>query len=241
MSYFLLLTSYLLILVFTVALFFTFSRGAWLALLIGLFIFLVANYITRNKRVSGQVVKAVCLMMLLAGVLSFFYKDVVSTRIFGDGRLEVKSASARVDMMGEAWEIIKDNSVLGVGFGNYSLALSKQYPGRSAWSYQPVHNTFLLIWAEIGFIGLIFFVSILAWMATILYRRKDYWGLAVLASLMIILTFEHWLWSLHFGMLLFWLILGVIYKKESSSKIKITNDKAQMSNEIQNPNDKRKI
>jgi O-antigen ligase len=215
-SYLLPLTSYLLLLLFTTALFFTFSRTAWLALSAGLFIFLAGNYLGRRRQTSRRTVAIVCLIILLAGSLSFFYKDIVSTRIWGEGRLEAKSVSVRTDMMGEAWRVIKDNPVLGARIGNYSLTLHNRYPDKPAWSYQPVHNTFLLVWAEIGLVGLVFFVGVLAWIASILYRREDHWGLAVLSSLMVILIFEHWLWSLHFGMLWFWFILGVVYKKKTS-------------------------
>jgi len=36
----------------------------------------------------------------------------------------------------------------------------------------------------------------------------------ILVALVVIMSFDHWLWSLHFGVLFFWLVLGIIIKKE---------------------------
>ena len=215
-AYLLPLTSYLLVPVFIIALFFTFSRGAWLSLLVGLFVLLTTHYLAKNKQISRSVSKIVLLIILLVSVLSFMYPNIVSTRLGGGSELEARSVNTRVKMIGDSWKIINDNFLLGTGIGNYSVALHQQHPDRPGWSYQPVHNTFLLVLAEIGFIGALFFVSILAWMAAKLYQRRNYWGLSILASLMIILLFEHWLWSLHFGVLFFWLALGIIYDNKFS-------------------------
>lgn len=211
-SYLLPLTSYLFLSIFTTSLFFTFSRGAWLSLLAGLFVFLTLNYFRGKHHFSRRPIKPVVLMGILAAILSFSYGDIVSTRLGGGAELEQKSTSERTASLRDGWRVIGEAPFSGTGAGNYILELHRLDPGGESWEYQPVHNTFLLIWAEIGFAGLLLFVSILAWIATALYRRKDRWGLAVLASLMVILMFEHWLWSLHFGMLLFWFILGIIYK-----------------------------
>jgi hypothetical protein len=36
--------------------------------------------------------------------------------------------------------------------------------------------------------------------------------LSILAALAIIMVFDHYFWSLHFGVLFFWALLGLIYK-----------------------------
>lgn len=228
-SYLLPLISYLLILVFTAALFFTFSRGAWLSLAVGLLVLSVANYWKKNKSASLVISRSILIMFLLLAILSVFYSGIINTRLTGGTELEEKSATERMVSMSDAREMIKEHPVLGVGVGNYSLELAEQDPGGSAWSYQPVHNTFLLVWAEIGFMGLMFFVSVLAWVAAVLYKRGDHWGLAVLASLMVILTFEHWLWSLHSGVLFFWLVLGVIYTRSTKSQFASRRNKFQIN------------
>ena len=73
---------------------------------------------------------------------------------------------------------------------------------------QPVHNAFLLIFAESGifaFLSLILFLVFL----TKNGRRQNF-SLAIIVSIVILMLFDHWLMSLPFGVLFFFLILGVI-------------------------------
>jgi O-antigen ligase len=205
--------AYLLLLLFTATLFFTFSRAAWLSLLVGCFFILAFNYIKGNRIAARQVTKLLAMMAILVTVLTVQFQDIVSSRLWGDSRLETRSAIERVESIQGSGIIIQDNLILGAGIGNYSLALEEQDPDQPGWSYQPVHNTFLLIISEIGFLGLIFFIGALSWIAAIAYRRRDYAGLSILLSLLVLMIFEHWLWSLHFGILFLWLILALIYKK----------------------------
>lgn len=55
---------------------------------------------------------------------------------------------------------ISDNPVLGVGQGQLIWSM-RNNPELLDWQFQPVHNVFLLIWSELGIIGLILFVWLL--------------------------------------------------------------------------------
>jgi len=78
-----------------------------------------------------------------------------------------------------------------------------------------VHSVFLLAWAEIGIFGLGFFIALIIFSFVRLLRRRDYAAsrndikTAILAALIILMCLDHWLWSLHFGVLFFWLVLGL--------------------------------
>ena len=113
---------------------------------------------------------------------------------------------------------LNDSQVKDEGGKNYFLEAKKQ-----AWAYQPVHNVFLLVWAEIGIVGLLGFLGLLGYLGWSALKRfwkeEDYISLPLLLALVIIMMFDHWLWSLHFGVLWFWLILGLIVKQKSPEVI----------------------
>ena len=195
---------YFIILLFLLALFFTFSRGAWAGLLAGIFLLLFIFLIKKDFLKQRELLKIILVGGILIFFLFSFYGNLVLTRLSQDTRLEIKSTEERMASFSEAKIIIKDNWLFGTGIGNYTLALEKNNPGQEKWNYQPVHNVFILVWAEVGFLGLLGF---LGWS---LMRKKKYFGLSILISLVIMMMVDHWYWSLHFGILWFWLLAGLM-------------------------------
>ena len=118
----------------------------------------------------------------------------------------------RKESYAAALTVIKQHPWLGVGLGNYTGFLSKQDNlVRPAWDYQPVHNSFLLIISEIGLLG---FVWLVMGLITILWSAGQrlsgvIWPLAV--SFIWLLFMDHWWWSLHSGIVYFWLIVSSLY------------------------------
>jgi len=56
---------------------------------------------------------------------------------------------------------ILSNPILGIGSGQFVLGMNKNVPRGTfleSWQFQPVHNVFLLIWSELGIIGLGLFI-----------------------------------------------------------------------------------
>ncbi len=158
------------------------------------------------------------------GVLLFIlfsqYQNLITSRLGSEGRLEEKSTSERLASYQESWQLIKNNWATGVGLGNYTLALNRQMPGQKSFYYQPTHNVFLLVWSEIGILGLLFFVGLIICAFVRLLHRPDYGifrndgRIAILIALTVIMTFDHWLFSLHFGVLFFWLVMGLTVKTD---------------------------
>jgi O-antigen ligase len=108
--------------------------------------------------------------------------------------------------------LIKKNWLFGSGIGNYTKTLAVKEPQRPWYYLQPVHNTFLLVWAETGIFGLLFFIALLGFLFLQSVKKKNILSLSILSILAIIMIFDHYLWSLHFGILFFWIIIGFIYK-----------------------------
>lgn len=93
---------------------------------------------------------------------------------------------------------------MGVGWKHYTLFLD-QIAGRALnfWEYQPVHNAYLLILAETGFLGFVMSMAAIFIVFKKLYRLKSIYFLIPL-SIFIISFFDHyWLSSQQ----AFWLLI----------------------------------
>lgn len=191
------------------ALFFTFSRTAWLAYAAGLAVLLISLIIQKDRWVLGRYLALVFFSGIMLFIVAYPYQSLVQTRIQGETRLEQKSLNERSDYLWQSESLIKSHYLAGVGVGNYPLFLSQADNFRRApWDYQPVHNCFLLLWAECGVFALIFFISFLVMMVK--KNRHAVFSGAILSALIIIMLLDHWLLSLPFGLLFLFFILGLI-------------------------------
>ncbi|KKU72924.1 MAG: O-antigen ligase-related protein [Parcubacteria group bacterium GW2011_GWA2_47_26] len=197
---------------------FSFSRTAWLAvvfLLVYWFIGLLFSEKTFGEtfhNAQNPTIVGFCArtrwVWLAVGYLVFLvslYRPLVAVRIFSgiENQLEVKSRVERVEGLREAWQITKNHPLLGVGIGNYTQAIAREIRlNDQVWSYQPVHNVPLLIWAELGVIGLFLFLLILYQ----IFKTTQFYILH--STFYILLLFDHYLWTLPFGVFIFWSILG---------------------------------
>lgn len=204
--------------VIVTGLFFTFSREAWLALAIGLLFFWIIVLI---KKQAGIFYKLLATGLATIIVLSIIFWPLLSTRLSGQDRLEVKSQFERATYLEQSFQLIKKHPILGMGIGNYTLAVHNEInPDLKSWDYQPVHNLYLLILAELGMVGLAIFV----WLIIKVVRKlkitsQAVWPLvysSVVFVVLIIGFFDHYLWTLHFGIMIFWLILGLAFKDSKS-------------------------
>lgn len=113
------------------------SRGGFMSLLTILFL----HFRTRVKGFFGIV-----LGVGLVGTLIVF-----SPSRFGDFNDEDNSASGRVDMWMEAFEMVRYNPVFGIGKGNFL-----NYTGKLI-----AHNSFLEVMGETGMFGLFLWLSVI--------------------------------------------------------------------------------
>lgn len=163
----------------------TFSRSAFLALLLG--IFLQGIFSQENSRPFREKYGSPFVILSLLGLVFRQYFDTISP-----------SNGERISQLGVAWESIKSAPFFGIGAGNFPVAMAKLAPF-APWELQPVHNLFLLFGSEFGLIvGLSFgylFVKLWKNMQKIqdLTHRKMLLGLW--ATLCIFAFFEHLLFT----------------------------------------------
>ncbi|MFA5248520.1 MAG: O-antigen ligase family protein [Patescibacteria group bacterium] len=195
-----------------VGLLLSFSRAAYLCFLVGILIFFIFYLFKKNwlaiKRLGGIIL----LSAVVFGVIFSSYQNLFITRAGGQARLEVKSTVERKIYLDNALAMLKNNWWRPRGLGNYTVVLSRENKDLFWYNFQPVHNTFLLVWLEAGIWGILFFLFFLGYLFWQSFKNKNILGLSILAILCIIMSLDHWLWSLPFGTLFFWLAAGIIAK-----------------------------
>jgi O-antigen ligase len=126
----------------------TFSRGGFLGLVLmgGVLLWKVGR---RNRLTT------VFVALLAAGVfisvLPSGYSDRILT-IFQTDKDTTNSAQERTELLKRAFEVAGNNLIIGVGIGNYPFYSLRQ---------RMAHNSYLEIWAELGLLGLIAYLTML--------------------------------------------------------------------------------
>ncbi|HEX8974767.1 MAG TPA: O-antigen ligase family protein [Patescibacteria group bacterium] len=187
---------------FALGIFSSLSRSALLGLLLGLLvIFFKEGFVKIRKplRISAA----------MFAIMLVLYPAPYVARSNVDSRLERKSLDERKVYFEQGKNMIEKNMMLGVGMGNYVQELTREDPTKEAWSYQPIHNFFLLVWAELGIFGMLALAALLLFICLKAWKGNGF-GAAMLAVLLPAAFFDHWLWDLHFGVLLLGLIVGII-------------------------------
>ncbi len=100
-----------------------------------------------NIRSIGRIVLRVGALGILLITLIIPYPQIIAT------------ISKRINYMADAWQMIMNNWFWGVGLGQYVANLPSG--GREFWQYEPVHNIILLLWSEIGLLGLGLLIAII--------------------------------------------------------------------------------
>lgn len=191
------------------ALFFTFSRAAWLALILGLISLLIIFIRYYDKWILGRFIALIFFSLLLLGIASVPFQDLLTARVAVETRLEQKSINDRYTYLSEAKSLLSENFMTGVGIGNYHTALTLADNNKKAvWDYQPVHNVFLLLCSETGIFALLSFFVFLFFL--IKRGRREDFSFAIIIPLLILMMLDHWLLSLPFGVLFLFLTLALI-------------------------------
>jgi O-antigen ligase len=197
----------------TAGLFLSFSRTALLGAGLGLF-FLSFVHLKKWRRL----LLSFFFIIATAGLLFYNYGQLYYTRFEPLTGISTASVVDRKTYIQESFSLIKKHPLFGVGAGNYGLALNQAVDKKiNSYYYQPVHNFWLMLFTEIGLFGLIcivflFFKLIIDSLKNLKQAREAKLIVACLLLTFAISLFDHWLWSLHFGVLFFWTIIGLSIK-----------------------------
>jgi hypothetical protein len=179
-------------------LFFSFSRGAWIALAASLVIWRRREH--SNRQALSFIFALTVVIFVMMG--SILWQPTVG-RLFGGTRLEQQSIEERVGSVGESRGLLASVWWRGVGLGNYTVTLEQARPGLRSWSYQPVHNIFLLSLTELGVIGL----GLWLWLLWLRLRPMVTLNSLFLVPILITGLFDHYWWTIPSMFMLFWLLM----------------------------------
>lgn len=197
-----------------------FGRVAWLATLVALVLLWMFIWWQLSKRGKRKLTWLTGAVLLGALVFGLVFQDLVITRFQAEERLEQVSFEERAYYIKDASQLIKEHWYEGVGVYNFTEAAKEEISGsREAWNYQPPNNLFILILAETSIFGLFIFLWLIWEIFRIVYQKfkkldlkKDFWFVIYTIGVILLLItgfFDHTYWTLQFGLLFFWLILGL--------------------------------
>lgn len=203
--------------VLTWSLFITFSRSAFIALIIALVISGMLIYYKGSVFERIYYLKGFIIVLVTLAVAMFTFSGEVASR-FNGNRLEIKSINERVEAVPIAKKLFLKTPIFGTGFNTFTEAVATEDGfGKPAWAYQPVHNVDLLLLVELGLVGmvtlLILFIIYLKGFFSVRLTTDRVYILGMIIALSFISIFDHYLASSHFGLLLTVVVFSLAIEK----------------------------
>jgi len=210
-------------------LFFTFSRTIIFIFFVNFFARgVLAGFIKRfrEKYLFGNFFKKKVLPLFLVTVIAtvvftaFYWPEVKSRMTLSS---EEEAVQLRIFYNKES--LGGGINFFGIGLGDFTGWLMEQNPNLPRHVYQPVHNIYLLVYSEMGVIGFILFLLFLAGLLygfvkkTRLCELKHYSFLLVVASILFIGLFDHFLFTIQQGRFVFWLSAALLTFYNSNDTI----------------------
>ncbi|MBI2063717.1 MAG: O-antigen ligase family protein [Candidatus Yanofskybacteria bacterium] len=218
---------YGLVLVYAVVLFaffFTFSRviiGLWaLGVLARLLIVLFKKEFRQNQMLRRRIVTLFVISAVVSAAFSAVFWPQVSSRIHISA--QDPAFSERVFYNKIAGSVATSHPLLGVGIGQFVPSFMSELKYLPSTAYQPVHNVYLLIVSEAGFIGLGAFILFLFFIFWRFIRQADFAKLHTFSFLIFTLSFlaiglfDHFLWTSQQGSMIFWMVLALLNQAKST-------------------------
>ena len=208
-----------------IALLLSFSRAAWLGVLLAALwaavLFWQRRSAPRRFFARRPVLLALVAIALLIGLVVLL-RPALQSRLLLDEPLEQQSVSERVALIEVSAVLIMQHPLLGVGAGNMPL-VELSYPATRAIG-EPVHNLPLLIGTETGVFGLLLWLipplSLLwtTWRKRRVLPPAALAASAALVALLVAAQLDHYLWSLPTSSLFYWLALALVARWQQPAR-----------------------
>jgi hypothetical protein len=159
-----------------IALVMTYARGSWIAFAISMPMLGAFAYRARPAPERRRVTWGLGLIFVIVALLCLPFADTIYQRLTEDDQ---GAAYARVPLAQVALEMIEHNPWLGVGLNCYESEMRRyDRTSESITDTLPsaVHNMYLYISAEVGILGGVFFLALIAssfWQGWLVLRGRD--------------------------------------------------------------------
>ncbi len=198
----------------TIALFFTFSRTAWIATAVFV-LFILFSIIKKQTTIfaRGWIV-AVVLSFL---VFSFIFSALIFTRVSDVSVHEQASITERMTGYHDGWQLFLHHTFFGVGAGNVTQALHSVMPLVPIWFIQPIHDVPFLILIEVGLVGVLFLCAVLFFYYRIILNMREnqrfsWWEIGIYSAFFVLLLPDHYLWSSYIGLFIAGFFFGFVLR-----------------------------
>ncbi len=202
------------------ALLLSFSRSAWIGFGVGIGVLILGWHgQTRPVIAWPRLRGALIVGAALACVFVFAHRDLVFARTgIGDELGELRSVSDRLLFSEYAIRMIRQHPIIGLGVGMNAWEAAQMIqadPRRIDMQAQSVHDIPLLLWSELGVVGLILWILTLGGAAWIILRSRpaDPLTLAFAAgviALIVVGLFDFYTWGIFQFALLWWGLIGAV-------------------------------
>src|SRR3989338_3092816 len=200
------------------AFFFTFARVAVFLLFINFLVRIILVHLKFKKEYWNNklALLSVVTVVVATSLFLIYWSETVS-------RVMISSKEEAVQMrIFYNKESLSSLNWFGVGSGNFVNWLMVKDPNLSRNLYQPVHNIYLLIYSEMGILGITAFILFLIFLVkdfvvkTKMEKLYHYSFLLVFLSFLFVGLFDHFLWTLQQGRFILWLSLSILtfYSKD---------------------------
>jgi len=182
----------------------SFSRSVWLVLFLLLFILIV---FLKNKKLK---ISFFSLNSLFFTVFLFFGYRFSTSEAFWQ----------RLQLMQSAFLMGKTFPLSGIGLNNFIVYLPEFWPLVGfTYYFQPVHNIYLLVLAELGFLGFFLFLwflfLVLKKILMISFSKERVIFLLAFLTILFLGFFDHYWLTLQQTQLLLVLLLGLIWSSKT--------------------------
>ncbi len=128
------------------------TRGAWISFIVGIFFFFLLNI----KKYKGMW-KLILISVIIIGLTVLIFHNIIIER-FSKG---TETVYYRLHLIQSALEMVRKYPIFGIGPNIYALVMKDYVPFFLTQERWIVHNHYLLVWAELGTIGLIAFLIVI--------------------------------------------------------------------------------
>lgn len=187
----------LLLFVSTILVFLSFSK-------IAIFTFLIINliYILKTNKENF------CKLCKYSKIIIF----LVLSMVFVRAKTDPLTIQKRLELISNSWNIIRENIVFGTGIGNYIIAQKGFFSKYYVFFNQPVHNIFLLFFAEVGVVFGLFIILLFFKILKKLVFKYPF----IISCIALTGFFDHYWFTLQQNILLFAVVLGLLKIKDSA-------------------------
>jgi len=196
----------------------SFSKAAWTVAVFGFTLVILVK--SREKKIL-RLIKIFYKknLFLIAFYLLFLFSLVFPLILAKTGVVGQTSVLERASLIQGAMKSISSYPLFGLGLNNSIIQQWLFLPTISElYVFQPVHNIFLLIWSELGLVGFLIFVTFLS--IALIKSQKQTMVTIAIVSLMVLGFFDHYLFTLQQGQLLFTLLVSLgMYKRYNEKQI----------------------